>query len=342
MTCSTTDPMGNDMIDTTTLDAKDLQTYYNGQGRRPPDRPEAPVFTRGEPGRYLADPQRLVPAVRTAIALSRPLLVTGEPGTGKTSLAWSIAWELDLGEVLEFHTRSDNKARDLFYTFDPVRRFYHAQVRDPRAADPWNYVEPGPLGRAFCGETRRVVLIDEIDKAPRDFHNDLLDALDRMYFTIDEVDPDRQHQAKLRPIIVITSNRDKQLPDPFLRRCIFHCIRFPGPEMLKRILDERLGGPGRPLDHTLVEAAIRRHAELRDKARRGELERPPGTDELVVWVRMLMLSGVPVDTIARSTFADLPYVGALLKTVKDHDTIDREARSAAAGDREARSAAATG
>ena len=156
---------------------------YKGDGSTPSD---AAVQNRGETGRYLADP-KLVTAVNTALAVEQPLLVTGEPGTGKTMLAWSIATELGLGPVLEFHTRSDNQARDTLYDFDYLLRFYHAQTRDARAENLESYIRWQALGEAIRSETPRVVLIDEVDKAPRDFPNDLLDELDRMEFRVPEL-----------------------------------------------------------------------------------------------------------------------------------------------------------
>ena len=195
---------------------------YKGDGSTPSD---AAVQNRGETGRYLADP-KLVTAVNTALAVEQPLLVTGEPGTGKTMLAWSIASELGLGPVLEFHTRSDNQARDTLYDFDYLLRFYHAQTRDARAENLESYIRWQALGEAIRSETPRVVLIDEVDKAPRDFPNDLLDELDRMEFRVPELG--LICKSARRPVVVVTSNSERQLPDPFLRRCIFHRIDVPG------------------------------------------------------------------------------------------------------------------
>ena len=178
---------------------------YRGDGSTPAGQPPE---TRGERGRYLADP-KLVTAVNTAIAVGQPLLVTGEPGTGKTMLAWSIASELGLGSVLEFHTRSDNQARDALYDFDYLLRFYHAQTRDARAEQLESYIRWQALGEAIRAPSQRVVLIDEIDKAPRDFPNDLLDELDRMEFKVPELA--LTCKAAHRPVVVITSNSERQL-----------------------------------------------------------------------------------------------------------------------------------
>ena len=176
---------------------------YRGDGNTPAGQtPE----TRGERGRYLADP-KLVTAVNTAIAVGQPLLVTGEPGTGKTMLAWSIASELGLGPVLEFHTRSDNQARDALYDFDYLLRFYHAQTSDARAEQLESYIRWRALGEAIRSPEQRVVLIDEIDKAPRDFPNDILNEIDRLYFKIPELDNLRLESTReYAPIVVLTSN----------------------------------------------------------------------------------------------------------------------------------------
>ena len=196
-----------------------------------------PALTPGERGRYLAPPD-LVSAVNAALAVEMPLLVTGKAGTGKTVLAFSIAAELEY-EIEIFPVRSDQQGRDLLYEIDNLQRFYDAQVSDPRARDRRNYLRRGPLGEAFrSADKPKVVLIDEIDKAPRDFPNDLLFALDRMELRIPELDI--EEAAIHRPVVVITSNRESQLPDPFLRRCVFHHIEPPERPMLLNILNERL------------------------------------------------------------------------------------------------------
>jgi MoxR-like ATPase len=211
-----------------------------GQPGRPADLP-ATAALHTERGSDIADAP-LVEAVNIAICVGQPLLVTGEPGCGKTRLAWSIAAELGLGEPLAFYTRSTSRAQDLLYTFDAVRRFHDIQARDARAADPGNYVTYEALGRAIAEGRPRVVLIDEVDKAPRDFPNDLLTELDRMWFEIRELDgPARVRRTDVRPIVVVTSNSERQLPLPFLRRCVFHHIEFPDAAKLRSIVKERLG-----------------------------------------------------------------------------------------------------
>ena len=279
---------------------------YRGDGLTPSGQN---AETRGERGRYIAD-QRLVTAVNTAIAVGQPLLITGEPGTGKTMLAWSIAAELGLGSVLEFHTRSDNQARDVLYDFDYLMRFYHAQTRDPRAEQLDLYIRWHALGEAIRSPEQRVVLIDEIDKAPRDFPNDLLDELDRMEFRVPELA--QVYKAAHRPIVIITSNSERQLPDPFLRRCIFHRLDFPSGDRLQTILRERLGHLD--LGQRLVEVATLRFEQLRKVP---GFEKLPSTAERIAWVRVLHASGVDPEALQRSRLAELPLSGVLIKSERD-------------------------
>ncbi|MCC6551908.1 MAG: MoxR family ATPase [Polyangiaceae bacterium] len=248
----------------------------------------------------------LAAAVNTALAAEQPLLVTGEPGTGKTALAASVARQLGLGAPLRFSTRSEHQARDCLYTFDSMRRFYDAQVRDPRAAEPSNYVRYQALGEAILSsEGPRVVLIDEIDKAPRDFPNDLLGVLDgEVSFEVPEVG--RRHAAAHRPIVIITSNSERQLPDAFLRRCVFHRIEFPDEAQLARIVAARFDRG--EIEERLVGAALRRLLELR----RMGLEKPPSTGELLVWIQVLRRAGVTEERLARAPLSEL-YAGALVK-----------------------------
>jgi MoxR-like ATPase len=279
---------------------------YRGDGSVPEG--SAPS-TRGEGGRYLADSQ-LVSAVNTALIVEQPLLVTGEPGTGKTTLAWSIASELGLGDVLEFHTRSDHQASDALFEIDHLLRFYHAQVRDERATRPEHYVRYNALGEAIRSNVRRLVLIDEIDKAPRDFPNDLLDEIDQMEFRVPALDV--SFKAAERPVVLITSNSERQLPDPFLRRCVFHRIEFPTADRLHQILQERLGHL--QLSDRLLHVAVRRFGEIR--ALPG-LEKHPATGELLAWVRVLAATGVDAGDLERTLLKDLPSPSALVKTEQD-------------------------
>lgn len=296
------------------LPAQQLFVRYQGRGEPPAG---CGALSRAkERGRYQAD-ERLTSAVRTAIALELPLLVTGEPGTGKTALAWSIASELGLGPVLEFHTRSDHMARDALYTFDHVLRFYDAQTQSARAKDPSSYVTLRALGAAIASPVRRVVLIDEIDKASRDFPNDLLDELDQMEFTVGETS--QSYQAAFRPIVVITSNSERQLPDPFLRRCVFHEIQFPPRAVLFQILRERLGDT---LPQTFLETAVQRFMHLRDGA---ALRKPPATAEFVNWVRALLLVGCTAEALLHTSARNLPCLSVLLKSSEDLQQLQRGA-----------------
>jgi MoxR-like ATPase len=289
---------------------------YKGNGSAPPG---MPYDSRGERGRYIPSSD-LINAVNTAITVEQPLLITGESGTGKTMLAWSIASELGMLPVLEFHTRSDHRARDVLFIIDNLRRFYDAQIQDGRARSLENYVTWQALGEAVRSETQRVVLIDEIDKAPRDFPNDLLDEIDRMEFRLPEL-RDEPFRAIHRPIVIITSNSERQLPDPFLRRCVFHRIGFPGKSDLERILRQRLDPD---VSYRLVDVAIERFLQLRRKELR--LEKKPSTGELIVWVRMLIRAGVEPDLLNNTPLASLPFQGALIKNESD---LDRLAASAA-------------
>ena len=279
---------------------------YRGDGTTPGG---AATDSRGERGRYLADPQ-LVAAVNTALIVEQPLLVTGEPGTGKTALAWSVASELGLGHVLNFHTRSDHQARDTLYEIDHLLRFYHAQVHDDRATNPEHYVRWNALGEAIRSTSRRLVLIDEIDKAPRDFPNDLLNELDQMEFRVPELAI--EVRAAHRPVVIITSNSERQLPDPVLRRCVFHRIEFPDAPRLEAILTERLAHLALP--DRLVSVAVRRFDEVR--ALPG-LEKKPATGELIAWVKVLRATGISPEALERVPLADLPSTAALLKTEQD-------------------------
>ena len=236
---------------------------YRGDGAPPPGRG---ALTRDEAGAYLADPE-LVVAVNTALAIDMPLLVTGEPGTGKTTLAWSIASELGLDGVLTFHTRSDHQARDSLYTFDHLRRLSDSQVG--KVKGPEQYVSLEALGAAISSrEKRYVVLVDEIDKAPRDFPNDLLNVIERREFRIPEINPGFVVRATLPHVVIITSNSERQLPQPFLRRCVFHHISFPDDEeRLRNILVQRLG-PLRPSADLVRVATRRRNSRLQPPVRR--------------------------------------------------------------------------
>lgn len=284
--------------------------------------PAQPAHFR-QGGRYLAGPE-LVEAVNIAIALGQPLLVTGEPGCGKTELGFSVARELGLDPALVFWTRSTSRAQDLLYRFDAVLRFYDVQRSSPRAQKAEEYIHWAALGEAIRSQDRRrVVLIDEIDKAPRDFPNDLLNELDRMEFSVPELDqdaeePSRQgrravtYRARFRPIVIITSNSERQLPLPFLRRCVFHHITFPDRDRLRAIAQQRLGDLKIPPD--LLDAAIDRFLEVRKVP---TLVKKPATGELLAWVQALALRGMSAASLASSKVAALPLWQALIKDRED-------------------------
>lgn len=293
---------------------------YVGDGANHDDRlagtADQPALFR-EHGRYLAS-EELADAVNIAIAVGQPLLVTGEPGCGKTRLAWSVADELGLGEPLVFQTRSTSRAQDLLYRYDAVLRFHDIQVKsqgaDGRflADDPARYVEYQALGRAILSPTRRLVLIDEVDKAPRDFPNDLLHELERMSFSVPELKTDRPFSAAARPIVLITSNSERQLPLPFLRRCVFHHIEFPDHDRLCQIVEQRLGPLG--IERGLITGAVDRFMAIRALPR---LNKPPATSELLAWVQALVMRRLTANELAAATLRDLPLWQTLIKSRED-------------------------
>ena len=303
-------------------EAADSFEIYRGDGEGRPELldelPDRPLLFEHR-GRYLADPG-LVDAVNIALRVGQPLLVTGEPGCGKTRLAWSVADELGLGEPLTFYTRSDSRAQDLLYTYDAVLRFHDIQAGQrknrKRAADPESYIQFEALGRAILDhEQRRVVLIDEIDKAPRDFPNDLLNELDNMEFEIREIPGTREERirrAKYRPVVVITSNSERQLPMPFLRRCVFYHLRFPDKAKLRRIIEERLGDYD--LDGDLIATAVEKFRQVR---RVKGLMKKPATGELLTWMLALHLGGVKPGDLRNVKLKALPSWQALLKDRDD-------------------------
>jgi MoxR-like ATPase len=274
-------------------------------------------------GRYLAAPE-LAEAVNIAVALGQPLLVTGEPGCGKTDLAFSVARELDLEPALVFWTRSTSRAQDLLYRFDAVLRFYDVQRGSPRAEKPEEYIHWAALGEAIRSQDRRrVVLIDEIDKAPRDFPNDLLNELDKMEFSVPELDREAEgpagqgrqavsYKAKFRPVVIITSNSERQLPLPFLRRCVFHHITFPDREMLTKIGRERLGELKIPPD--LLDAAVDKFLEVRKVP---TVVKKPATGELLAWVQALARRGLSATDLRARKVSALPLWQALIKDRED-------------------------
>lgn len=261
---------------------------------------------------YIASPE-LMQTVNVAVTLSRPLLIKGEPGTGKTMLALSIARGLNLGLIV-WNIKSTTKAQDGLYVYDTVQRLYDSQFGDHDVADITQYIKLGKLGEAFLAEKRVVLLIDEIDKADLEFPNDLLWELDQMEFYIPETK--ETVKARQRPIVIITSNAEKELPDAFLRRCVFHYIEFPDEEMMKRIV--KVHQPD--LEERLLEYAVQAFYWLRGVP---GLQKKPSTSELIDWVQALALNGMDRENI----ISRLPFLGVLLKKDQDVGTAVRALKS---------------
>ncbi len=251
---------------------------------------------------YLTDPA-LEAAVRTALVLEKPLLVRGEPGTGKTLLAEAIAEALGM-ELITWHVKSTTRAQEGLYHYDTVQRLYDSRFGDHDVRDIRDYIHMGPMGRAFQSPDRSVLLIDEIDKADLEFPNDLLHELDRMRFRVMETG--EEVQARHRPVVIITSNAEKELPDAFLRRCVFHFIDFPDRELMARIV--AVHHPG--LNEDLLQQALDAFYGIR---RMDRVRKRPSTSELVDWIAMLLASGVDAVELDRET----PYLGTLLKKEQD-------------------------
>lgn len=252
-------------------------------------------------------------AVNCALALERPLLVKGEPGTGKTLLAEAIA-ESANAELIHWPVKSTTRAQDGLYIYDTVQRLYDARFGDGDVKDIRRYIKMGPLGRAFSSEKRVVLLIDEVDKADVEFPNDLLHELDRMRFVVGETGD--EIVAKERPIVVITSNNEKELPDAFLRRTVFHFIDFPDQELMKKIV--RVHHP--KLEQSLIDQAVVAFYQLREVPR---LRKRPTTSELVDWIAVLKRAGVGGERFVR----ELPFLGVLLKKEQDVELIGQAKKS---------------
>ena len=259
--------------------------------------------------RYIADDE-LIAAVNAAVVLERPLLVKGEPGTGKTRLAEAVAESLGL-PLLTWHVKSTSKAIEGLYHYDVVQRLNDARFGEGDVQQIRNYIRFGPLGQAFTAESRQVVLIDEIDKADPEFPNDLLRELDEMQFTIGELD--ETVTARFRPITLITSNAEKELPPAFLRRCVFHYLGFPDRKRMRAIVDAHLP----TLEQHLIEVALDRFYALR---RADGLRKRPSTSELLDWLVVLTRAGVSADVVARA----LPFPGILLKQEADLERVARD------------------
>jgi len=248
-------------------------------------------------------------AVNAAVTLRRPLLVKGEPGTGKTVLAHEIALALG-APLIEWHVKSTTRAHQGLYEYDAVARLRDGQLGDPRVHDIANYIRRGKLWEAFTSPTLPVLLIDEIDKADIEFPNDLLQELDRMSFDVYETG--ETVAARERPVVVITSNNEKELPDAFLRRCFFHYIRFPARETMLRIVDVHFPG----IQKTLVARALDIFFEVREVP---GLKKKPSTSELLDWLKLLMAEDLPIETLQNrdARQAIPPLHGALLKNEAD-------------------------
>jgi len=253
-------------------------------------------------------------AVNAAVTLERPLLVKGEPGTGKTELARQVARGLGL-RMIEWNIKSTTKAQQGLYEYDAVSRLRDSQLGDARVNDVRNYIRKGKLWQAFEADEKVVLLIDEVDKADIEFPNDLLQELDRMEFHVYETG--ETVTARHRPIVIITSNNEKELPDAFLRRCFFHYIRFPDPETLRRIVD--VHHPG--LKEALLTTALTRFYEVREQP---GLKKKPSTSEVLDWLKLLLAEDMTAEDLKRDRAAALPKLhGALLKNEQDVHLFER-------------------
>ena len=262
---------------------------------------------------YIAEKDLMI-AVNAAIRLERPLLVKGEPGTGKTELARQISQGLGL-RLIEWNIKSTTKAQQGLYEYDAVSRLRDSQLGDDRFNDIRNYIRKGKLWEAFSAGEKVVLLIDEIDKADIEFPNDLLQELDRMEFHVYETD--ETIKADVRPIVIITSNNEKELPDAFLRRCFFHYIKFPEAETLEKIIDVHYPG----IRQDLVRAALTRFFEVR--AVPG-IKKKPSTSEALDWIRLLVADQIDPDDLSADAKTILPKLhGALLKNEQDVHLFER-------------------
>jgi MoxR-like ATPase len=256
----------------------------------------------------------LTVAVNAAVTLERPLLVKGEPGTGKTELARQVSSALGL-EMIEWHIKSTTKAQQGLYEYDAVSRLRDSQLGDEKVHDVANYIKRGKLWQAFEREEKCVLLIDEIDKADIEFPNDLLQELDRMEFHVYETG--ETVKARQRPIVIITSNNEKELPDAFLRRCFFHYIRFPDIDTMRAIVDVHFPG----LKPALLTAALTQFYEVRET---NGLKKKPSTSEVLDWLKLLLAEDLDAEDLKRDGASALPRLhGALLKNEQDVHLFER-------------------
>jgi MoxR-like ATPase len=244
-------------------------------------------------------------AVNVSIALGKPLLIRGEPGTGKTRLAHSIAMGLEK-KLIVWNIKSTTKAQEGLYVYDTVQRLNDSRFGDKNVSDIKQYIKLGKLGQAFAAQEQVVLLIDEVDKADIEFPNDLLNEIDEMSFYIPETN--ETITALHRPITIITSNAEKELPDAFLRRCIFHFIEFPTPQLMEKIVEVHFPN----LKNNLLKEAMKSFYGLRQI---DDFRKKPSTSEFVDWIRVLIASDTPADVVSK----EIPFAGALLKKEVDYD-----------------------
>lgn len=256
--------------------------------------------------------EELMRAVNISMALQKPLLIKGEPGTGKTMLAEAISQALGM-ELIIWNIKSTTKAQDGLYVYDTVQRLYDSQFGGEGVDDIGKYIKLGKLGEAFSRDKQVILLIDEIDKADLEFPNDLLWELDKMEFYIPETK--QTIKATVRPVVIITSNAEKELPDAFLRRCIFHYIEFPNAEMMEKIIRVHFDR----LDDKLLHQVLETFYEIRDL--RG-LQKKPSTSEVIDWIQALQIGGIAPERIAK----EIPFAGALLKKNEDLELLEQYKR----------------
>ncbi len=262
----------------------------------------------GSTSEYVAS-QELMASVNITMALKKPLLIKGEPGTGKTMLAEAVAKSLNKNLII-WNIKSTTKAQEGLYTYDTIQRLYDGQFGEEGVDDISRYIKLGKLGEAFEADEQVVLLIDEIDKADLEFPNDLLWELDQMEFYIHETK--RTVKAKQRPIVIITSNAEKELPDAFLRRCIFHYIEFPNQELMEEIIKTHFPD----VEENLMKNAMEVFYWIRDIR---DLRKKPSTSELIDWINALQIGGIPADTLMK----ELPFLGVMVKKDEDLESVKK-------------------